>query len=293
MKLCGWNSRGAGNGPAIRGLLDLKEKEDPGVLFLSETKLKEDQIKWLKWKLGMPNMVVKDSEGQSGGLAMFWKNSVQVRLSGFISRYHIDVLITENDGFEWRFTGIYGEPKTSEREKTWKLLRTLKLQNDKPWLCVGDFNEILFSWEKEGGAPKPQAQMDKFKSALEDCGLEDLGYVGDTFTWRNHAHAADRYIRERLDRAVASESWKLRFPAYKVINGEPRHSDHRPIIVDTQGARCVRRSSARSSGPRFEARWLQEEGCKEIVENAWAREIGTNGREVSRALKGVLGDLSS
>jgi hypothetical protein len=29
------------------------------------------------------------------------------------------------------------------------------------------------------------------------------------------------------------------------------------------------------------------------VENAWAREIGPNGREVSGALKGVLGDLSS
>jgi hypothetical protein len=29
--------------------------------------------------------------------------------------------------------------------------------------------------------------MNKFRLALEDCGLMDLGYKGDTFTWRNHS----------------------------------------------------------------------------------------------------------
>jgi hypothetical protein len=117
-----------------------------------------------------------------------------VQQIGAPSRYHIDTEITEEDAFTWRFTGIYGEPKVEERAKTWRLLRTLKHQNDKPWLCVGDFNEILFAWEKEGGVPKPQAQMDNFKMALEDCGLRDLGYVGDTFTWRNHSHTPEHYI---------------------------------------------------------------------------------------------------
>jgi hypothetical protein len=110
--------------------------------------------------------------------------------------------------------------------------------------------------------------MDKFKMALEDCGLDDLGFVGDTFTWRNHSHTADNYIRERLDRVVATNSWRRRFPAYKVINSDPRHSDHRPIIVDTCGALCTRRTSDRNPGPHFEARWLEEEACKDIVENA-------------------------
>ena len=58
----------------------------------------------------------------------------------------------------------------------------LKHQSDKPWLCAGDFNEILYSWEKEGGVPKPQAQMDRFKEALEVCELNDLGFSGDAFT---------------------------------------------------------------------------------------------------------------
>jgi exonuclease III len=153
MKLCGWNGRGVGNGPAVRGLLDLQKREDPDVLFLLETKMDRKRIEGLEWKLGMPNLVVEDCVGRSGGLALFWKSGIKIDLKGALSRYHIDTEITEADGFVWRFMGIYGEPKVEERATTWRLLRTLKHQNDKPWLCIGDFNEILFAWEKEGVRP--------------------------------------------------------------------------------------------------------------------------------------------
>jgi hypothetical protein len=111
--------------------------------------------------------------------------------------------------------------------------------------------------------------MDRFKETLEDYGLDDLGFVGDAFTWRNHIHTTEKYIKERLDRAVATVEWRMRFPAYKVMNVEPRHSDHRPVIVDTHGGVCKRKNSARGSLPRFEARWLEEEDCRGIIENAW------------------------
>jgi hypothetical protein len=67
---------------------------------------------------------------------------------------------------------------------------------------------------------------------LEDCDLHDLGYTGDPFTWRNHHHLAASYIKERLDHAVANITWRRRFPLVKVKNGDPRHSNHRPVIVD-------------------------------------------------------------
>jgi hypothetical protein len=72
---------------------------------------------------------------------------VQLRWKG---RYYIDVEVVEDNGSRWRFTGIYGESKTSEKDNTWKLLRTLSAQSNLPWLCMGDFNEILFDYEKEG-----------------------------------------------------------------------------------------------------------------------------------------------
>jgi exonuclease III len=137
MRIAFWNSRGMGNGPAIRGVLDLQNKVDPDVLFISETKMKGKRLEWLKWKLGLTNMVWKDSDGQSGGLALFWRSSVNLK-AGMKSRFHIDAEITEVDGFKWRLTGIYGEPKAEAREATWKLMRTIKPHYDLPWVCVGE-----------------------------------------------------------------------------------------------------------------------------------------------------------
>jgi hypothetical protein len=40
---------------------------------------------------------------------------------------------------------------------------------------LGDFNEILYGAEKEGGNAHPQRCMQAFRSTLEDCNLEDMG----------------------------------------------------------------------------------------------------------------------
>jgi endonuclease/exonuclease/phosphatase family metal-dependent hydrolase len=161
---------------------------------------------------------------------MFWRDGVNLK-ARLKSKYHIDAEITEEDGSKWRFTGIYGEPKLEGREATWCLLRTIRHHSDKPWICAGDFNEILMQCEKEGGTARTQIYMDRFNEALEDCGLHDLGFTGDPFTWHNNSHDASRYIRERLDRVVATQEWCNKFMSYRVEHGDPRHSDHRPVII--------------------------------------------------------------
>lgn len=40
---------------------------------------------------------------------------------------------------------------------------------------MGDFNEILFLFEKKGGRIREERQMVAFRDALEDCELNDLG----------------------------------------------------------------------------------------------------------------------
>jgi exonuclease III len=75
--------------------------------------------------------------------------------------------------------------------------------------------------------------MDRFRETLEHCRLKDMGYESDTFTWRNDNHVAENYIRERLDRVVANHQCKAHFPAARVINGDPHHSDHHPLIITT------------------------------------------------------------
>jgi hypothetical protein len=207
------------------------------------------------------------------------------------SRYHIDAEIKEWDGLSWRFTGIYGESRSEEKDKTWRLLRLLNHRSNLPWLCCGDFNEILFNYEKVGGDARSENCMVKFREALEDCGLHDLGFVGDAFTWRNHHHNATSYTKERLDRAVANSEWRARFPLVRVINGEPRHSDHQPIIIEPGAKERIMWRKPLQVMKKLEVRRLVEEDCFERVEGAWEKAISDGHVSLMEIQSRVLGEL--
>ena len=70
--------------------------------------------------------------------------------------------------------------------------------------------------------------MQAFSDALSDCGLDDLGYIGDILSWRRGN------IRERLDRATSNIRWADMFPGYGVSNEDFDKSDHRPVLIDTE-----------------------------------------------------------
>ena len=103
------------------------------------------------------------------------------------------------------------------RYKTWDTMTRLRRESTLPWLCIGDFNEILYNFEKQGGGPRAHSQMDCFHEALNFCNLNDLGFEGDVFTWRNNNFRVDGYIQERLDIVVATTSCSNCF-GYKVVN---------------------------------------------------------------------------
>jgi hypothetical protein len=47
-----------------------------------------------------------------------------------------------------------------------------------PWLLLGDFNEIVALEEKFGREDRSFRQMARFREALADCSLVDLGLLG-------------------------------------------------------------------------------------------------------------------
>ena len=67
-----------------------------------------------------------------------------------------------------------------------------------PWVCFGDFNELLEVEEKKEGASRAHNQMQMFRDVLGQCGFVDLGYLGPDFTW--HGRWRNELIWERLDR---------------------------------------------------------------------------------------------
>ena len=90
--------------------------------------------------------------------------------------------------------------------------------------------------------------------------------MGGKFTLCN-GHLNGFTIWEKLDRAVATMKWIEKFPATKVIHLECGSSDHEPILIRLNGIPKIRQKPW-----RFEHMWLEEEGCRETVEEEWSRE---------------------
>ena len=65
--------------------------------------------------------------------------------------------------------------------KAWNLLRHIARMEPMPWVCLGDFNEILSVDEKYRRRRHQRGLMENFQKTLEACGLSDLGYKGPKY----------------------------------------------------------------------------------------------------------------
>ncbi|KAL0451724.1 UNVERIFIED_CONTAM: hypothetical protein Slati_1150500 [Sesamum latifolium] len=95
---------------------------------------------------------------------------------------------------------------------------------------VGDFNEILEQYEKQGNIPRAQWQMQDFRNCLVDCDLYDLGVKGDIFTWCNR-HETPNTVWARLDRACGNQGWIDLFPQTTITHETVACSDHSVIWI--------------------------------------------------------------
>ncbi|KAK3205161.1 hypothetical protein Dsin_019207 [Dipteronia sinensis] len=127
------------------------------------------------------------------------------------------------DGFMWPFLGFYGDPPPCKRVDSWDLLHHLLEVYGPPWVCERDFNELLCLKEKMGGSDKSFSGMFRFKQAIQDCDLVDLGYSGPRLTWNNRRDGKSN-ILERLDMYLADRWSELRFK--NLIGRKTREIEH-------------------------------------------------------------------
>lgn len=134
-----------------------------------------------------------------------WTEEVELSIQNY-SRCHIHAIVEPTVGKPpWKFTSFYGHPEPHKRHEVWGLLRHLADLSPEPWVCLGDFNEIVDMSEKIGGRERASGQMEVFRHTLLYCTLSDLGGYGPKFTWQNEQEG-EYFIQERLDRGVANRS---------------------------------------------------------------------------------------
>ncbi|KAL5556024.1 hypothetical protein UlMin_038260 [Ulmus minor] len=290
MNILAWNVQGLGNDWTFQILHDYVQQYSPLLVFLSETLCSKSQMERWRVKLDYTGMLIWEKEGRSGGLCLFWSDSITVQLlSG--SKGHIDVKVTSPNSSGWCFTGLYGNPDTSLRSQFWNLLRRLGDSSSMPWLCGGDLNEILFGHEKQGGVERAQYLMSNFREAINYCGLADLGFRGPKFTWNRGNGAC--LVQERLDRMLGNCGWLDLFPNSLVHHLNLRGSDHRPLLVELLRAdeRSIIGNNWKRGRFHFEEAWADEEECSNIIKNHWSCNPMTNLDGVATKLRLCASDL--
>lgn len=99
-----------------------------------------------------------DAVVRSGGLALFFNDDINIQLLSYCCG-NIDTLCNINEmGNSCYVTGFYRNP-SNLRPHLWILLQRLRTHRTLPLICFGDFNEILYAWEKDGGNDRCLEQM--------------------------------------------------------------------------------------------------------------------------------------
>ncbi|KAG2583695.1 hypothetical protein PVAP13_6KG193318 [Panicum virgatum] len=193
-----------------------------------------------------------------------------------------------------RVTGFYGEPRRERRKESWYLMRFLRAQSSSPWLCVGDFNEVLSVDEQFGVNEREGWQVAAFQDAVNDCRLLDLGFHGLAYTWDNRQEG-DRNVKVRLDRALGDDAFLASLGESEVHHIPLTESDHCGVLVEVRERVLVSRNGRRKPKPfRYENMWKSHGEYMDFVTRTWDPGDGTQDLAAAAgALSSLQGSLKA
>lgn len=198
--------------------------------------------------------------GKSGGLALLWKNSVQIDFK-FVDKNLLDMLVQFGNA-TFFISCVYGEPVMKLRHIVWERLTRFGCLRPEAWCMIGDFNDILNNGEKIGGPSRSDKSFEAFSDMLRDCQMSDLPSTGNSYTWGGWRHKL--WIQCKLDRCFVNKNWIKVFPTSNQAFLAKRGSDHRPVLV-----RLLSASDSYRGSFRFDKRFLDAPLVKDAITQVW------------------------
>lgn len=153
---------------------------------------------------------------------------------------------------------VYVKNTRIERRCLWDELLAVDAMIDMPWFVGGDFNVIKARSEKLGGASPNLNTLEEFNDCLLDCGLLDVPFTGNPFTWTNGT------IFQRLDRIVVNAQWGGLFDTFSVSHLARDGSDHCPMLFS-----CLNSAHSGPSSFKFLNMWTSHHDFLNVVKTSW------------------------
>ncbi|CAE6132178.1 unnamed protein product [Arabidopsis arenosa] len=261
------SAQGLRNPLTIPYLKDINRKYKIDILFLVETKNKDNYVQQLGKELLFDHHFLVSPDGLSGGLAIFWKDSVQCEFLDSPTLHYTDMYISEGS-ITFCLSYVYGNPERKPRQQLWNRMMALAqagLYQRKPRLVLGDFNEIKSNEEKIGGANRPDWQLANFQRMINISGLQEFRTFGGPYTWIGNRSCGT--IKSKLDRVLASADWQEQYPKAKVQLLDWCGSDHKPLLLQTEDNKWRGKKLF-----RYDNRWRNNIEVHKLIQSIWRQQ---------------------
>jgi hypothetical protein len=110
--------------------------------------------------------------------------------------------------------------------------------------------------------------MDGFREVVDVCQLCDIGYRGLDWTSEKKV-TGGRFVRARLDRALASAEWCSLFPLAAVSHLTTVKSDHCPILLSLEPDERSNETRSKGKPFRYELMWETNDDLTPLIKQVW------------------------
>lgn len=150
-----------------------------------------------------------------GHIWVVWKNNA--RLAPFYKSSQVITCSAKLEAQEDEFfcSFIYASNCLEECKLLWRELmdhQNSPIIRTKPWLLIGDFNEILEMEEHSGfqNSPTVSPGIREFRATVNHCSLTDMACHSPLYTWCNKQEGG--LISKKLDRVLVNDVWNHKYP---------------------------------------------------------------------------------
>ncbi|XP_073304620.1 uncharacterized protein [Primulina huaijiensis] len=246
-----------------RVLKDIIKKFNPSVLGLLEPRVSGSHADDICNKMGYDNWLRVEAVGFSGGIWIFWKDDLGLKII-YSHPQFVLVKVDTGTSIPWFLSIVYGSPNATLRKRLWNDLSNENLNIEGPWISLGDFNSVITEHEISTTGGVAYCRSAGFADWMFNQGLLDLVFTGSRFTWMR-GNNSNTFKGARLDRGVCTIEWREMFPEARVMHLPIIQSDHDPLLVKLHGDKKYK-----CKGPfRFQAAWLTHSDFQNVIQHEW------------------------
>ncbi|KAF7811991.1 ribonuclease H [Senna tora] len=237
-----WSCRGAAGRKFALAFKELKRLHKPDIVFLFETRCNGLKGDIAINKLCFNHKELNDAKGFAGGIWALWTQDINA--SCLVNHEQFIQLEIENSkGEKWSIIATYANPHLSIRNSVWPVIQEICSNYLFPLIVARDFNENCGHLRAKGWK-QPERPF---------------------FTWEGPQRPDQDKLYKKLDRVLCSANWRTNFSDASVKLLTKIHSDHHPILVDTED-----NSTNPAKRPfRFESCWMQHADFKHLLKDNW------------------------